>query len=118
MTKNLPDDDMGTHHLTRHETRQTRAVQDEYQRRLEHEVEDREPEVMRRDIWRFLSKTKVKGPEEKVPDSMDGHGVNPGHLGNSQFDILQRVKRLLNSTWIPSRHQHPCPVSPVPFEFN
>ena len=117
-TKNLPDDDMGTHQLTRQETSQTGAVQDEYRRRLEHEVEDREPEVMRRDVWRFLSETKVKVSEEKILDSMNGRGANPSHLASSQFDTLRRIKRLLESTWIPSRHQHPRPVSPVPFKFN
>ena len=80
---------MDTHHLTRQQTRQTGAVQDEYQRRLEHEVEDREHQVMRRDVWRFLSETKVKGSEQKVPDSMDGHGANPSHLASSQFDTLR-----------------------------
>ena len=109
---------MGTHQLTRQETSQTGAVQDEYRRRLEHEVEDREPEVMRRDVWRFLSETKVKVSEEKILDSMNGRGANPSHLASSQFDTLRRIKRLLESTWIPSRDQHPRPVPPVPFEFN
>ena len=66
----MPDDDMRTHHLTRQEMHQTGAVQDEYQRQLEHKVEDRETEVMRRDVWRLLYETKIKRSEEKVSDSM------------------------------------------------
>ena len=114
---------MGTRHLTRQEMRQTgRAVQDEYQTRLESEgkwrVENREAEVTRRDVWRLLSETKVKRSEEEVQDSLDGRGANASLLPSSQFDTPRRVKGLLESTWIPSRHQHQPLVSPVPFEFN